>query len=72
MALHCAARWKRRREGARPPGVEVAASLAELAEIEGKPYREWLIPAAWPNARATVRNVSEQEIEDAERAEEEE
>ena len=27
-------------KGARPPGVEVAASLAELAEIEGKPYRE--------------------------------
>ncbi|HTF34303.1 MAG TPA: hypothetical protein VK714_11480 [Myxococcota bacterium] len=54
--------------------VEVAASLAELPEFEcveeGKPYRKWLIPAAWLNERAIVRNVSEQEIEDAERGEE--
>ncbi|HTF32426.1 MAG TPA: hypothetical protein VK714_01860 [Myxococcota bacterium] len=48
--------------------VSVAASDAELTAFEwveeGKSYREWLIPAVWLNARATVCVLSEQEESD--------
>jgi hypothetical protein len=49
--------------------LEVTMDLSEsdLADYEwieeGKPYREWLIPAALINARMSVRLVDEEEIE---------
>lgn len=40
-----------------------AGDLAELTNYEwledGKPYREWLVPAALVNGRATVRVASD-------------
>ena len=57
-------------EGAHGDAVlEVTTNLSEsdLADYEwieeGKPYREWLIPAALINARMRVRLVGEEEIE---------
>ena len=47
--------------------LEVALDMGEddLASYEwseeGKPYREWLIPAAIVNARATVRIVEDED-----------
>lgn len=45
--------------------VKVTASFAELAAFEwieeGKPYREWLVPAAWLNKRSAIRLLTDEE-----------
>lgn len=37
--------------------------LAEFELIEGKPYREWCVPAALVNERATVSLLTDEELD---------